>query len=350
MAVLYQVDFTTLPNQTIGAAGSYTVDGKTVWAKGTLAPAGSVLQTNIKNGLGLHYEVLSGSGSLSIGTSGELLQRHFFWPLSQFSGWTSGKAYMVRFRMSATIPQNVNPYFGLVDSTSDAVNLQAAQRAGDLLVAPTPSSGTVGTLAVKLGAAAATTATGRATAMVNSECIVGVYHFTPRFAYLGSERLVSGMPTDPASWLAITSVAVLDYNGLRTNPGVFFSMGTSVFSGAYLQQMRIETIGDLSDTTLPTATLVSPSSLTRLTRVQPVVFSVQDETDLKRVHVWIKFASGETEVVYAEGQFQRGYAGYSTQSGTNPKVLTVRRDFGWPSPMTGEFHFDPVDSGGNSSV
>jgi hypothetical protein len=350
MAVLYQVDFRTLPNQTIGAAGSFTVDGKTVWAKGTLTPSGTVLQTAIVNGGGLRMDVVSGSGVTPIGSGADLLHRHLYWPLSQFEGWDAGKAYMLRARFTYNTATTQNtPFFGIANSTSDAANLLAAQRAGDLFLAPTGSAGSVSTLSVKLGGAAATTATGRAGAIVNNECVVGVYHFTPRFAYLGSEHLAAGMPTDPSTWLAVTSVAVLDYDGLRTNPGIFLghSSGDNDF---YLQQMRLESIGALADTTLPTATLVSPSSLTRLTRVQPVVFSVQDETDLKRVHVWIRFASGETEVVYAEGQFERGYAGYSTQSGTNPKVLTIRRDFGWPSPMTGEFHFDPVDAGGNSSV
>lgn len=50
-STLYEVDFRTLPNQSLAAAGSHIIDGKTWWLKGTLGDAGVA---EVVNGQGLH--------------------------------------------------------------------------------------------------------------------------------------------------------------------------------------------------------------------------------------------------------------------------------------------------------
>lgn len=61
MSVLYAVDFTAQASQTMTAAGSYTIDGKTWWAKGSI-PNGGVCA--LVNGSGLRLEQPASIGTV----------------------------------------------------------------------------------------------------------------------------------------------------------------------------------------------------------------------------------------------------------------------------------------------
>jgi hypothetical protein len=350
MALLYEVDFRTLPNQVIGAAGAYEIDGLEWWAKGPLLSAGTTFATNIVNGSGWHWDVISGSGITSIGTGGILPHRHYFLPLSNVPLWEPTMSYMVRARYSFTgSPVNQKPFIGVTSTTSDSVEIQAAARAAEILIAPTPSSGSVSTLDIKLGGAAPTTGNARSVAIANGECVVGVYHFTPRFAYLGSEHLVSGMPTDISTWLAMQSIAVQDYNALRTNPGVLFTV-TSGDHNFYLQQLRIDSVGDLLDSTAPTVTLISPP-LGRIQRHSTIVLRVADADEIKRVNLWVEYENGIWETVYARGVFSPVFDGRSdveTIIAGQELEFTLQRAGGWPAGGM-NFEAEPIDRGGNVS-
>jgi hypothetical protein len=335
MALVYQADFRTLANQTIGAAGAYTIDGKTWWAKGQLTDgAGNTIISNVVNGSGIHFDVTAGGGTTPL-TSGANPQvwRHLWLPFSQFPEWSAGKAYMVRARFQKNgLGASSKPFVGVTSTTDDSVGLTAAQRPGEFLVAPNPQSGTTADLSYKLGSGVATTATGRAGTILNNECVVAIYHFTPRFALIGSEFLASGMPTDPASWLAVQTVATADFDGLRSNPGVLLAQDSGN-NDWYLQQLRIETIGDALDLTAPTVTLVSPTELTKLRRFQPIVFDVTDP--LLGFHmIGVIFDSlGVNEWAYdsADPTLSTPYVVARTTVADGWRYTVYRRS-GWPAP------------------
>ena len=334
MALVYQADFRTLANQTIGAAGSYTIDGKTWWAKGQLTDGSTTIISNVVNGSGIHFDVTAGGGTTPLASgSNPQVWRHLFLPLSQFAEWSAGKAYMIRARVGINGAGSASkPMIGITSTTSDSVGLTAAQRPAEILVAPTPQNGTTANLNYKIGTGVITTATGRAGTIANDECVVGIYHFTPRFALLGSEHLASGMPTDPASWLAVQSVAVADFDGLRSNPGVFVGLDSGN-NDWYLQQLRIETIGDALDLSAPVVTLVSPTELTKLRRFQPITFDVTDP--LLGFHmIGVIFDSlGVNEWAYdsADPTLSTPYA-VTRVAITNGWRYTVYRRSGWPAP------------------
>lgn len=354
MALLYAVDFRTLPNQTIGAAGAYTIDGKTWWAKANLVSGGTTLATNIVNGSGLHWALTAGIGSTDIGAAGSLAFRHMFLPLTEIDGWEASLSYMVRARFAFNGSTSaMSPLIGITSTTSDAVGLTAGQRANEILVAPLPQAGTTASLKYKIGTASALAATGRAGTILNSECVVGVYHFTPRFALLGSEHLASGMPTDPSTWLAVQTVPAADFNGLRTNPGVFVGLDSGN-NDWYLQQLRIETIGELLDSGGPTVSLISPPS-GNISRHVTIVVRVADTAGIAIVNLWVKYANGITETIYANGEFAPAFGGtdgistITTIEDGKEYEFSVRRLGGWLAGAM-EFFVEPVDTGGNTSA
>lgn len=350
MALLYAVDFRTLPSQTIGAAGAYVIDGKTWWVKGQLTDGSTTLTSNLVNGSGIHFDVTSGLGTTPIGSGSALAWRHFFLPLSSINGWSSTLSYMVRGRFNKIgARSNSRPLLGVTSTTSDAVALTAVQRANEILVSPNPVDTTTTLLYYKVGTASPTTATGRQGAISNNECVVGVYHYTPRFANFGSEHLVSGMPTDPATWLAVQGVGSADFNGLRSNPGVLLAVDSGN-NDWYLEQLRIETIGELLDATNPTVTLISPAQ-GGIARTTAIVLRVADTARIAAIHLWVAYANGVTETIYAGGAFARTFEGQSTITtitANKEYEFSVRRLGGWPSGAM-EFFAEPVDGGGNLS-
>lgn len=354
MAVLYSVDFRTLPNQTFGnTPGAHEIDGLEWWAKGIInLPGSNNFETRIVNGSGLLFVDTNNSGAPGVGTNGELTKRHMVLPMANVPGWTSGLSYMIRARFSYVTSPHLNKVnIGIVNTTSDAANLQASQRAGDFLVGPSPSATTTNFLQVKLGGAADSDYTGRAGTIANGECVVGLYHFTPRFACPGSEHLASGMPTDPSSWLAVTTLAVQDYNGLRANPCLLYTAGNSTGStNCYLQQLRIETLGELLDVTAPEITNISPAP-GALGIHQPISFGLTDDSGLIALReFWIRFGAGNIyEQVHDGTQFLGRYTRSSITAITSGYALSIVRDGGW-IPGTVALRAVVLDAGGNLVV
>jgi hypothetical protein len=331
MALLYEVDFTAQANQTFGAAGSVTIDGKTWWLKGSLTPSGRVHTNAIVNGSGFRFGYTSGAFG-DIGTNTTLATRHAFLPLSSLTGWDSSKAYMVRARFSypGGLTANTSPLVGIVNTTSDAVELQAAHRAGDLMVGPSPNTGATNLLKYKFGGAAATSAgTARSGTIANNVCVVGINHITPRFALVGSENLASGMPTDIVTHLPHNTVVTQDYNGLRSNPGVF--IGFDIFAATFdVTHLRIDSIGDLTDTTAPVVTLVSPAQLTRLRRFDRIVFDVNESTFHKIDVIYDRLGIVESAFDSADPPLVTGYSA-AREAVAGGYRYTLYRRGGWPS-------------------
>jgi hypothetical protein len=129
---IYSVDFRALPNQAIGAAGSYTIDGKQWWAKGatTGLASGGTCTSDIVNGQGLRFQ--SNAVGLNLGTNGDLAHRHLFLPLANIPDYTAAAPLVVRFRfVRGAGDPSVGSFMGLCSSTPDGTRLIAAHRQYD---------------------------------------------------------------------------------------------------------------------------------------------------------------------------------------------------------------------------
>lgn len=359
MTLLYQVDLTAQGSQSIGdAGGAVVIDGKTWYAKGDPSQGVQTYTRNLVSGLGLSILHTGGGGATLIGDSNALVHPHFFLPLSQFPLWDSTQALLIRARFAKpAFPANGAALIGLCSSTDDAAGLTSGQRVYDRFVGAAGSSGTTNLVVYKNSSAAAVTnAVGNAGTIANNECIPGIYDLNGRFSLAGTEHLASGMPTAISTWLATTTGPAANVGATPApNPGVFFGVdcgGTSFWS-YYLQALRIDVVGDIADESAPTVTLLSPSaSPLTVQRREPVVFELEDETELRVVTIWVRYPTGATEVIYAPtvgstSEFQAGFT-ESTVSGTNPRTFTVLRAHGWPYPP--QIFVQPVDAGGNIAI
>lgn len=107
---LYAVDLTAQGNQALAAAGSYTIDGKTWWMKGTLWGTGFC---DLVSGSGLR---LFAPATLAGGSQPDrpnfrtvmtgITQRIVFFPFSQFTDYNPNAPVYVQWQMSGTISGN----------------------------------------------------------------------------------------------------------------------------------------------------------------------------------------------------------------------------------------------------
>lgn len=335
MSIVYTVDLTAQATQAIAGTGAVTIDGLTWYSKGSLSSG--TLERGLLNGGGLYIGTVSGFTTPVIGTAGELTFPHFFLPFTSVPDFDPNKAYLIRGRFSTNKAQNVHPLLGVVDTTSDDVNLATTQRARDRLIgAPAAASASLA-LAYKLGITGLVTTGSQRVATLQNECVVGLYHLTPRFAAVGSELLASGMPSGLTTWLPHDTASIKDYATV-TNPGVLFTTHY-IFPAAgdvpvrtYLTHLQIETIGDAADLNVPTVTLVSPPELTRLRRHDAIVFDVSDAN--LGYHA-IQFIYDDLGIV--EGAWDSADPTLTTLYKVTREAIasgwryTVRRRSGWPS-------------------
>lgn len=139
MGTIYEIDFTAQTPQTLGAAGAYTIDGKTWYAK---APNASQFGSNLvsevtASGLSIR-ETVGGTGNHNAGNGGSvaLLARHLFMPLAQLPLFNPNAPLMVRFKCfgGVTGGNSSCPVVGLASTTDDGVAMTAAHRVWDHLV------------------------------------------------------------------------------------------------------------------------------------------------------------------------------------------------------------------------
>jgi hypothetical protein len=126
---IYEVDFTTLPTQPMVAAGSYTIDGKTWWAKGGLGSKGV---TGIVNGSGFRINwpapLLTGDFSYWRAGAPPTYKRAFCMPLAQLPSFNplAPLAFMARIVSPiATIAADSEDriYTGVIDVAANALDI-----------------------------------------------------------------------------------------------------------------------------------------------------------------------------------------------------------------------------------
>lgn len=111
LGTIYEVDFTTLANQNMATAGSYVVDGKTWWAKGTDATGGGPA---IVNGSGMRQ-------TYGIHDPSSVNQyKVMFMPLAQFSDYNHLAPVVAQFRFGAGNFASWTAYGGLAQMAADA--------------------------------------------------------------------------------------------------------------------------------------------------------------------------------------------------------------------------------------
>lgn len=359
MTLLYQVDFRTLPSQLTLSPGLKTIDSLAWWLKGSLSPGGGrTFAASLVNGSGLRLQWVAGTPS-GIGSNADLTEPHWFLPLAGVPRYLAAQAMLVRGRIVRNAGNPVvTPLIGIVDTTSNATGILAAARVKDHLVGPTFSTGIAATLTTKFGAASVVSGQiGRAGTIANNECVPGILnnHLTG-WAVHGSEHLVSGISTSVDSFLPASgslSSTTGDPSFLwttRTNPGVFFGFNSNNTGWIIdLQWLRIDVLGDISDTVPPTVTLISPSE-GRMSRHATVTLRVLDSTGLSLINLWAAYANGITETIYADGEFTPAFSRSTITTIVADKEyeFAVQRLGGWPAGGL-DFFAQPIDRGGNSS-
>jgi hypothetical protein len=129
--VLYDVDFAALPSQTIGAAGSYTIDGKTWWAKG--AKSANHTESAVVNGVGLRFSVTGALGYQPTGDTpgGGFNTQLMFMPLAQLTGFSASSPTALMFTFAATSawPGTLSSIqLGLIGAASNGAAFLSADR------------------------------------------------------------------------------------------------------------------------------------------------------------------------------------------------------------------------------
>jgi hypothetical protein len=228
--VIYKVDFTALPNQVLGAAGAYTIDGKTWYAKNPNAgPFGADVRTEVVNGSGLGiWQTNVGTGNHWPTGNVPLDLRHLFCPLAQFTalGYNPAAPLIVRWHMTDGVGNQSCVVFGLCDSTNDGVGQTAALRVSDFVIIgldPTDANRT--TISTQQGQS---NRRAMVPAMVGAGTReIGIYRLFANYEVALSKAAGSWTGTlgDPNTQIPDASTApVIFFVPTRTNPGLIMGI------------------------------------------------------------------------------------------------------------------------------
>jgi hypothetical protein len=220
MAAIYEVDFRTLANQTIGAAGSYTIDGKVWWAKGSLTTP-VPMSSAVVNGSGLRLSTTSGTALALAAGSLDYAPRMMVLPLANLTDFNPLAPILVRAKFASASVSAVG-WVGLIDTTSDAANYLAAKRSSEIL-SGTPGGSPSASFSIKRGTASVSSATGRSGSIGFTDRLVGVQKFSPRFGD-HVDQAWTGAAAVPAASGALPQdqgLSALD-TGTPANPCVAF--------------------------------------------------------------------------------------------------------------------------------
>lgn len=220
LGAIYEVDFRTLSNQTIGAAGSYTIDGKVWWAKGSLVTP-VPMSSAVVNGSGLRLSTTGATALAMAAGAVDYAARMLVLPLANLAEFNSAAPLLVRAKFSSASVSAIG-WIGLIDTTSDAANYLAAKRANEILTA-IPSGSPSSSVSVKRGTGSVSSASMRSGSIGFTDRLVGVQKFSPRFGD-HVDQSWNGSGAIPAASGALPQdqgLSALD-TGTPTNPCVAF--------------------------------------------------------------------------------------------------------------------------------
>lgn len=126
---IYEVDFSAEPNQTIGAAGSYTIGKATWWAKGALVynhGGANTYTLSIVNGTGLRWATTGASGFF-FSTGVAFPGRVMFMPFAQFTSYNPALPLCLQFVLGPAVTTQIL-ITGVADMASSSAAVTSAER------------------------------------------------------------------------------------------------------------------------------------------------------------------------------------------------------------------------------
>lgn len=124
---IYTLDLTTQATQTISAAGSYTIDGKTWWSKGG-TPFNSGNFNELLNGSGLR------PAAAAFGHSGNYPYQSLWFPMLQLADFNINAPYCVAFRWTGSLDSSHYVVGGLSSLPDNATNVLTGDRSSQNLI------------------------------------------------------------------------------------------------------------------------------------------------------------------------------------------------------------------------
>lgn len=243
--LLYEVDLTVQGNQDLTADGLFVVDGMNWYAKGDLVTGGATYTRNLVSGSGLSIKHIAGAAGTAIGAGAALAFPHFFFPLSQITGWNLLEPMLLRARFGYDALGDPDALFGLCNSTNDGVNLSAADRQYDFFQGPQRNAAATAATSFKVGTNGLNTGSAPFS-VVNNQFVTGVFSgvLNTLWNEFTGESLAAGMPPAISSISITRGTSTVPGDTLfpsRSNPGLFFGCNSSSggMFGVYLRAIQI---------------------------------------------------------------------------------------------------------------
>lgn len=239
LGTIYAVDFRTLANQTMTAAGSYTIDGLTWWAKGALTglPFGASMASSLVNGSGLRLSVIS--SSIAFPASGDYVYRNFVLPLANVPNFNALAPVYVRAKFAYTFAGH-QALVGLVDTTSNAADYLSANRPSEAWTGIETNS-PIAQISKKYGTESLSSAAAGNGSQFFSDFFVCLYRPVTSFVELGSQ-VWDGSGAIPAVNNMRPQTTYPAYeSGTHANPCIMFALRsqTGVTTEVYMTHLSI---------------------------------------------------------------------------------------------------------------
>jgi hypothetical protein len=229
LALIYEIDFRTLPSQAIGAAGSYTIDGLTWWAKGLTSglPFGASMSSAVVNGSGLRLSIIGSNAVMS--ASGDMNMRNLVLPLANIPNASLNAPTFIRGKFSYAFDNSAYAFIGLVNTTSDAAGYLSAQRSAETFVGPpNVSASPVTSLKAKYGTGAITDVSARGGSAVYSSHFAGV-QYANGFTDVGDQAWDGTGSIPSLSAFKPQNQGLSQYEvGALANPCIMFAVSSHV--------------------------------------------------------------------------------------------------------------------------
>lgn len=237
---IYAVDFTALATQVMTTAGSYTVDGKTWYAKGLTSFNGDTMSSGVVNGSGLHIGC-SGSAATPFGSTAQYDGRFLAMSMSQLSNFDPDLPWLARAHFTHTNDTCV-AMIGLVDSTLDGASLLASQRAADVFIGNDTNNPTSNTQR-KLGLAGLSGAAGFHTSAAPSATVYGVLNLNATQIVCGTQNWSGSMPAASGFRVVQTTAAMTNVSYSHKMLAFAINQQTGSSWDAYMTHLTIHQPG-----------------------------------------------------------------------------------------------------------
>jgi hypothetical protein len=234
LGAIYEVDLTAQATQTMSAAGSYVIDGKTWWAKSTLASGQSCALTN---GMGLTIQY-AGTGATAYSPTGNMAYRMLFFPLAQLSGFNPLAPTTVLFRFAGTNYTSVSYILGgLVHAVDSAAAWASADRPAQMWCGF--GAGAASTARYASGGSSVSGVTITPTSLVAGDHAFGVCNMMARYGVSMHGAWSGSLPSDPRG--LTSGVIGLPTTLSPTNIGFGMAVNTQVnqLFQPYLTHLRV---------------------------------------------------------------------------------------------------------------